>query len=244
MKHVDDIREILEQTVMPRVDSGSHRQRLKQDLLQTMEESEKNMATNRTIFATRRMRIAAACTAALLVAAGAWGAQGVVKDVVERLVFKIHEEHESKTLTRPDGTETQLASSSTFSISTHDPNFTEEDAKQRYDGIKEAIDDGEAELINTIENELGSLTYIYKATLDSGEEVTWGSGRKLYDPNEAELQAEFEQAIAERRGEVVKTIEAEHGTVYIVRVILSDGSARTYGSGQPPAVEDDGEAVD
>ena len=62
-------------------------------------------------------------------------------------------------------------------------------------------------------------------------------GTIVHGLGEADLKAEFEQAIVHGLGEVVKIIEAEHGDVYVYKVILSDGSARTYGSGRPPAEE-------
>ena len=49
----------------------------------------------------------------------------------------------------------------------------------------------------TKQDDIGKSVYIYKATLDDGQEVRWASGRKLYDPDEADLDAEFEQAVAE-----------------------------------------------
>lgn len=231
MKHIDDIQELLERTAMPNLASGSHRQRLKQQLFDVKQGKEKRMPAHRIVFASHRVKIAAACIAALLLVAGAWGAQHVMK----RFVFDFPEEPVTKTLTAPDGTERHLSTGGTFRITTDDPDFTEADAREQHEGIKKAIDNGAAELIEIKETELGTSAYIYKATLDNGQEVTWASGRKLYDPNEAELTAEFEQAIVEGRGEVVKTVEAENGEVYIYKVILSDGSARTYSSGRPPA---------
>ena len=189
------------------------------------------MPVRRIVFTTRGMKIAAACAGTLLLVAGAWGAQ----EVFNRFIF--HEEPVSRTLTRPDGTETHLSSSSSFTVSSDDPNFTEDDARQRYEGIKKAIDEGTAELVEIKQTELGTSAYIYKATLEDGQEVTWASGRKLYDPNQADLDAEFDQAVADGQGEVVKVIHKDEYTVYIRKVILSDGSDRTCGSNTPPAEE-------
>ncbi len=234
MKNDHDIENVLAQTALTSVVPGSHRRRLKQELFEQMQTKEKRMPVRRFVFATRGMKIAAACAGTLLLVAGAWGAQGVF-EVLNRFVF--HEEPVTKTVTRPDGTETALSSSSSFTVSSDDPNFTEEDARQRHEGIKQAIADGKAELVETKQTELGTTAYIYKATLEDGQEVTWADGRRLYDPNQAELDAEFEQAVADGLGEVVKVVETDACTVYIRKVILSDGSDRTYGSNVAPAEE-------
>ena len=234
MKHTDDIENVLARTALTSVSPGSHRQRLKQQLVQHMKTKEKKMTARRIVLATRGMKTAAACAGTLLLVAGAWGASGVVSEVFNRFVFQ-EEPGIKKTLTRPNGTTSTLGSSTSFSVSSNDPDFTEADARQRHEGIKKAIDEGAAELIDTGVTETGTTVYRYKATLEDGQEVTWAANRRLYDP--ANLDAEMEQAIIERRGEVVDVVETDDNTVYIYKVILSDGSDRTYGSNVAPAEE-------
>ncbi len=170
-----------------------------------------------------RKRLAwAACALVVLTAAG-WGASKVMKKT-----FVVHEE----TVDHGDG----IMTGTTVGMTSDDPDFTEEMAKERYEEIQSLIAAGEYELVKVTSGQWGLKTYIYRFTLSSGEEEQYGVGEPLDDPELAKAhQEELTRLIAEGAGEVVEVKRAESGlTVYICRVVLSDGTVKTYGSNVLP----------
>ncbi len=228
MKH-EDIETILADTQAPMVANGSHRARLKRDLLGSLQEQE-------TAVWTCKRKVAWACCIALVVlAATAAAAHKVLKS------FEFFEEGptEDVVTTSPDGTKShwQVSTSRSTNISSDDPDFTEEDARRQYEECKRAIAEGTAKLVEVKEREDGLKIYIYKITCSNGKVVTWATNTPSpHRPREKNVDyEEIERSIAEGKAEFIKMTEADSGLrVYIYKIPLPDGEYFRFGGNVPP----------
>ncbi len=166
MKHHDDVEKALADTPVPRLVEGSHRARLKSDLMSEI--GKEGSAIPRMIWTWKKKFTWAAC-ALLVVAATAWGAHKVSKK------FIFQEEHVEEVL--PDGREVIRAT--TLVVRTNDPDFTDEKAQEMNQEIQDLMAQGKAELIEVKELGRGQKAYIYRVVLSNGTSVTCASGTPL-----------------------------------------------------------------
>jgi hypothetical protein len=116
-------------------------------------------------------------------------------------------------------------------ISVVGDHLSEADARR----INEAIESGDATLEKRVIHEDKTVTYIYRVKLADGREVSVGSDQDPDPVRRLEHQRELQKAAAEQRGDLLKSVKAPNGTtVYIMKVMLSDGTVATYGTNQLP----------
>ena len=232
MRQVNDMEKLFARISVPEVVTGEHRIRLKHQLVSQWHERATRVGIWRSLVSTPRRKVAFACCLALAIAAGAWAGQKTIRKI---FTFEFEVEKVSKKLTSQDGQTINYESVRTVQMASDDPNLTEEDAKNRYEKMIEAIATGNARLVKTVKSKSGQLCYVYEGKLPDGERFSLATGTKIGGSKKEELDEEMEKAIAEDKGELVETIETESGDkVYIYKVVLSDGTIRTYGSGTTP----------
>jgi hypothetical protein len=214
-----DVERMLEDLPKPKVREGTHRQELKDSLLNQFHKEKKPMRSWRKTLAW------AACF--LLVATlGGVTAQQVVK------VFstKFKGEYKEGVVKTPDGKTIFSIGHSVperiFSTKTNDPSMTDEKAQKIHKEIKELIDQQKYTLVASGVDSSGHW-YKYKLILSDGSEFFMGSshewGKEINVPMSD--PAEMGRLYAEGRYELIETnITAKGDTLYLYRFTRHDGT--------------------
>jgi len=208
---VDEAAEAMGQLPVPDEIEGLSWPGLLRTLEQASLDKEHNMWTWHNLVPGTRLGKAFAAAACVLVAVTVgWGAQRLVKT----FVFE--------------------EGSTTWVVKSDDPDMTEDEAREVHEQIQQAIADGRCTLLR-IENTEQCSVYVYECTLADGRKELLALNHPLDPETKRKLDEEMEKAVAEGSGELVSVTELESGlTVYRYKVILSDGSVRTYASNMPP----------
>ena len=239
MRDEREIERVLSETSAPNVTETGHRTRLRSGLLGA---AQQHGATPRW-----KRKIAWACCAIVLVAAGAGGVEAVRR----MLTFRF-EEKASRSWTRPDGETMSVIVGRITEMGSDDPDFTEEKARQRYEEMQELIEQGEYELLKVVERDDGGKVYIYEFVFSDGEVHRLGTGERLEDRKSVEDAVDdlvtverrhlVAEAIAEGRVELIEVRPLESGLkVYLYRITLSDGRSMTLGRNEPFDLPDSSE---
>jgi hypothetical protein len=92
-----------------------------------------------------------------------------------------------------------------------------------------AVASGEGGVVGQRVSDLGTLVYQYRINFYDGTSETYGSDCEPDRLQRERHRLELEQAIAQGRGELAKTIPAADGTATsLIKVTLSDGTIKTY----------------
>ncbi len=164
MRNDGDIERLLLGMPGPRVVAGSHRDRLRERLINTKLEEHTHMVTWK--------RVAAVCCIAAALAGSGFAAYEVA---VKVFVVEV-----SEPVTNPDGTVTQSCSA----MSSSDPNFTQEKANQMHQEMKQAIAAGHYRLVDVKREDNRPPVYIYEVDLGNGRKVGSGTNEPLPEPAE------------------------------------------------------------
>ena len=161
-----------------------------------------------------------------------------VRAAIDRGDFELKE-----TRTAPDGTPiyiylVRLADGRQVRHGTDRPLIKDPVQRAKLDReLEQAMRECKGRVISQKPSEFGEMTYIYLVTLSDGSSASYGSNLEPDAVQRQKHQRELEKAMSQRRGEVVKTIPAPNGTMtYIIKVTLSDGTVKTYGSPEKPTL--------
>jgi hypothetical protein len=101
--------------------------------------------------------------------------------------------------------------------------------------LQQSIEKGNDRFVAERRAQDGSMIYFYRAEFSDGSSDVYGSDVEP-DPSRAKLHSEqLEQAMAQFRGELSKTIAGADGTqIYLIKVTLPDGTIKTYASADKP----------
>lgn len=160
-----DIESMLTEIAKPRVLTGDHCAELREQLLRSVREGEPRRRASRPRWAL------AACCGILLAAASGWGAQQLY------LRYFLLEDHTADVRVMPDGS-LQLSSWSAV-LTTDDPTMTQQQAKDLWEELKQAMVDGEYFLQDIQEMPSGELLYIYWLPTGNGGYVPFGTTHPL-----------------------------------------------------------------
>jgi anti-sigma28 factor (negative regulator of flagellin synthesis) len=223
MTNDNDVEKLLQNVPRAHVRAGRHRDDLKTRLLLTPCNEEPKMKTR-----TWKWAIAACCTAVLLSAVG-WAAQQGYLNFKQFIV----EETEGEKTILPDGS--SQSSKTTVSVSTNDPNVTQETANQHWQEIKKAVEKGRYQLTETKKTDEGFNVYIYSVMLEDGTQDTFASSKFLDAPKKTAEQQhqEIKQAIEKGRYKLLKTQKINGINAYHYLVTLEDGTQVGYGTMKP-----------
>ena len=223
----DRIENLLAQTVAPKLVEGSHKATLKQELLDQVQETGPAMQKEGWTMGKWKKRLVWACCLAVAVVGTAWAAQKVVRTYV------VHrEEPREITVSGADGPVTYSSSGMT-TITSNDPDFTEERAKQLHQETQKAIAEGRCELVKVTETDFGSA-YHYKFVLPDGTEHGFATNEPLDSPRSREdVLQEVQNQIDEGVGELIAIGRFDFGKFYMYRFTLSDGLVKTLARNAP-----------
>jgi ATP:corrinoid adenosyltransferase len=220
----NDMEKLLQNVPRAHVRAGKHRADLKTQLLQTPYDEGKTMKTRKWKW------MIAAAGAVLLFCAVGFAAQQVYNSYFKQFIV---EETEGEKSSASDGA--VHSSKTVVSVSTNDPNVSQESATQHWQEIKKAVEKGNYKLVETKKTNEGFIVYIYSVTLEDGAQDSFASN-KLLDapPKTAEQQhQELKQAIEKGRYKLLKTEELNGITAYHYLVTLEDGTQVGYGTNTP-----------
>ncbi len=181
---------------------------------------------------TKKRRLLWVCCALLVLAAGAWGVQKVVRRfmVGERV-------WEERTITLPDGSGKSFAVRIGTSVVSDDPNYTQEKAEQHYQEAVDLVRQGKAEL--TVKDwGHGRKLYKYTVVLSDGEKMNLGGLWPLDSEMTYEQRLkEWADLVAQGKIELVEVEELEDGKKkYWYRLIFSDGIPHIFSEDGPLTV--------
>jgi hypothetical protein len=101
--------------------------------------------------------------------------------------------------------------------------------------LQQAIAADKGRPIGESVSDTGTRIYRYRVNLSDGTVETYGSDREPDPIKRQQRQKELGQVMAQKRGEVYKTIAGPDGTaIYLIKVTLVDGTVKTYASSVKP----------
>jgi hypothetical protein len=235
-----DIERMLEKVEPPRVVAGVHRDRLREEIIETMHgaqaarEDARRAGARRWIMRGYRSdslaaRLAWACTAIGILGAVAWGAGQAMQRV--RKSYVVYETPPTVVRTPDGGTRVTGVWSGAF-MASDDPNVTEEDVRRRFELIERAKATGKATVVKRQETDFGTVV-TYRTRLDDGRDVTWaGSPEDVMTPGQrTERHTQLSELLAARKFEFVRKFTTPDGvTMYSYRVRMPDGTSVRHAS--------------
>ena len=148
----------------------AHRDRLEQQLLLVLRK-ERNMRIRQFIGATPRRKMAAGVLAAVILIFAGWRAAEVYRAVSKKPAFTVGKE-EKLNFKLPGGK--SLTVGIHDSMTSVDPEFTQEKAAEKHENMKRLIAEGKYRLLKTDKLDSGRMIYVYEFTLDDGDKLAWG----------------------------------------------------------------------
>ncbi len=227
MQNNRDIERLLEETPKPNVNEGPHRLKLKYSLINQMRKETVPMRT------WRRTLVWAACLVLIASLAG-WAGQKAYKKftVVDGDDITVSEE----AFENPDGSTGMFIHSQSrrVEMSSDDPRYTEEKAREQYEEIQKLVSEGKYELLEVKQTDYGDV-YIYKFKLSDGETVAWGTRKPIGSPDEDVIKyQEIKELFAQGKVELIEEKELDSGKkMYLYKITRSDGTSFTFGSDTP-----------
>ncbi len=179
-----------------------------------------------------------ACCLLLIAVAGGWTAQKVHKSFIVSEEVLMEEE-----FTNPDGSKGSYRQTCSTTISSDDPDFSEEKAQKYHQEIQDLIAKGKYQFIDVKELDSGEKVYLYKFTLSDGEQFAYGARSPLDNKGDKKVSGtgyrEIKELIANGKGKLVEVKELNSGQkVFIYKITLPDGSSLTFGSDVSLEVKD------
>jgi hypothetical protein len=171
MSSDDHLEDLLARTPGPRVLAGSHRAGLKARLLRSMRKE-------RPVKTMSKRLLVACCVVGcivLLLVAGGWAAN----QAYFRFFVVEESQGEVETVVNPDGSVTATSTARCVTVSSNDPEFTEEDAQRHWAETKQAIDQGNYTLVKEEEIKPGLTCYTYRVVLEDGSTRSYGTNKPL-----------------------------------------------------------------
>ncbi len=190
MDETRDVEELFAETAGLELVEGEHRAHLEARLVRQISKEDPEMPR-------RNRRIAWAICALFVVAATAWG----LSELRKAFEFVTNEVVDRKVIEMPDGSEVVYTRSvaRTVVITSDDPEYTEEQARQWYEEVERLIAEGEkGELVRVEESASGGKSYVYRLVLPDGAEATWARGTPLGENEHGESDVDEIRKLIEK----------------------------------------------